>query len=367
MLDTEQPITQKVSVYDDEKLQSEVRTMGVYTRLGDEGMTDLLNHTRVSKEDERIVLLGFVDELTSQLGAFKSLGPFLQDSFKDSTKDITKDINSLQEILIQVMGLMANQCVFDHKRLQITPSLLQAQVIYFEKEIDRLGQKQEGFILPGDSFPSALLDIARTTARKVERQCLHLLSLKLFPDEGATHLKIYILPFFNRLSDYLYTLARLDFKSKERTVMPSSLPANFVKTEKKPWFLTLARLIGSVVEETAIQRGCAVVICIMNSQGRLALQHVMDDAYIVSIELASKKAYTSAALKMPTHELGHLTAPGADFEGLETMVSEPIITLGGGYPLIYQGVVIGAIGVSGGTVEQDIALAAIGAELLERI
>ena len=93
----------------------------------------------------------------------------------------------------------------------------------------------------------------------------------------------------------------------------------------------------------------------------------MDDAFVVSFALAKKKAYTAAALRMPTHELGKLTAKGADFEGLANMLDEEIVTLGGGYPITINDSIIGAIGVSGGSAKSDTALAKYGAYLIEDI
>jgi uncharacterized protein GlcG (DUF336 family) len=82
----------------------------------------------------------------------------------------------------------------------------------------------------------------------------------------------------------------------------------------------------------------------------------MDNALIVSISLAPNKAYTAATVRLPTQELARLSQPEAPLYGIATNV--PNLTLiGGGIPLQQNGRVIGAVGVSGGSVEQDIEVA----------
>ncbi len=82
----------------------------------------------------------------------------------------------------------------------------------------------------------------------------------------------------------------------------------------------------------------------------------MDDALVVSITLAPHKAYTAATVRLATHELAKVAQPGQPLYSID--VNLPKITLvGGGLPLTKDGKVVGAVGVSGGSVEQDIAVA----------
>jgi uncharacterized protein GlcG (DUF336 family) len=85
----------------------------------------------------------------------------------------------------------------------------------------------------------------------------------------------------------------------------------------------------------------------------------MRDAKLVSIELAPKKAYTAVLFKMSTKDLGVATQPGSPFFQMETMLEGKIVTFGGGIPIFYDKQLIGAIGVSGGTPEQDHEIAKI--------
>lgn len=81
----------------------------------------------------------------------------------------------------------------------------------------------------------------------------------------------------------------------------------------------------------------------------------MDNALLISYTLAGQKAWTAIALKMATHELAAEVQPGASLYGLQ---HEPgICCFGGGLPCWSDGVLLGAIGISGGTVEEDIAIA----------
>ena len=127
--------------------------------------------------------------------------------------------------------------------------------------------------------------------------------------------------------------------------------------------LALAKELAYCVEQAAYAMGVNVVIAIVNDGGRLVLMEAMDSSYIASIDAARDKAYTAAALRMPTHE-ALKEARGGALDGLTN--GNGILLLGGGYPLIYNGAVIGGIGVSGGTKEQDMALAGAGVMYFEK-
>lgn len=118
------------------------------------------------------------------------------------------------------------------------------------------------------------------------------------------------------------------------------------------------RLIAAV-ERKALSEGKQAVIAVANAQGNPVAVHVMDGAFLVSYEVAVRKAYTAVAVKMPTAELARLVQPGGTFYGLQNL--DRIVTFGGGVPLYENGVLIGGLGVSGGTGEEDHALAVWGA------
>lgn len=126
--------------------------------------------------------------------------------------------------------------------------------------------------------------------------------------------------------------------------------------------LKAAKEIIHGVEEAAKMMQLKVVIAVVNRGANLVALEAMDDSYIASIKIAQDKAYTAVSLKMPTHVALEQSRGGA-LDGLTN--GEGILLLGGGEPLIKDGVIYGAVAVSGGTKDQDIALAQIGAKIFE--
>jgi uncharacterized protein GlcG (DUF336 family) len=127
--------------------------------------------------------------------------------------------------------------------------------------------------------------------------------------------------------------------------------------------LDTAKELIDAAERKAEEIGNPMVIAVTNSEGNLVAQRRMDDAWLASISISRNKAYTSAALDMPTHELAEPSEPGNSLYGLQTTDEGRIVIFGGGYPLFNEeGDVVGAFGVSGGAVEQDMEVAQAGVE-----
>lgn len=124
--------------------------------------------------------------------------------------------------------------------------------------------------------------------------------------------------------------------------------------------LQTATELIEAAEEKAEEIDNPMVITVVNSEGNLIAQHRMDDAWLASVSISRNKAYTSAALEMPTHELAEPSEPGNSLYGLQTTDDGRIVIFGGGYPLEKDGEVVGAIGVSGGEVSQDQEVAEAG-------
>lgn len=118
-----------------------------------------------------------------------------------------------------------------------------------------------------------------------------------------------------------------------------------------------ARWMARLAESKAIETGLPVVICIADAAGAPILLHRMDNALPASTDIAVNKAYTAAVFRMATHDLGVQAQPGASLYGVQTTNQGRIVIFGGGYPVLRGGAVIGAIGISGGTVEQDMQIA----------
>ena len=139
-----------------------------------------------------------------------------------------------------------------------------------------------------------------------------------------------------------------------------------VKNRKKEMTLALAESIADATIEEAKRIGVKAVVCLSDSAGNPRLVKSMDDAYIASYDIAVNKAFTVVALKMPTSELKDLAQPGASLYGIQFTNNGKIVIFGGGDPLKNDdGVIIGGLGVSGGSEEQDIALSAYGRKYFE--
>lgn len=330
--------------------------MNIYTKNGDRGTTDLIRTKNVSKSDDRIQLVGTIDELTSHIGLVKTM---LRD------EDAIAILEDVQETLITVMAGVADPFNKDYRISDDKTAVL-------ESEIDRLEglfERPKKFILPGACRTSAEIDIARTVARRAER-ALALVSVKFGADTGTKK-------FMNRLADYLYVLARYtDAKEAGEISKENHMTANKESEEKVseqliqevlkrmqvPGKITLdsAKKLIENIEEEAKRRGMKAVIAVCGPDGNPVAVHVMDGAFLVSFDVAVKKAYTSVAVKMSTMELAKLAQPGETFYGVDKMDGGKIVIFGGGIPIKAGDTIIGGLGVSGGTGEQDHSLAEYG-------
>ena len=119
--------------------------------------------------------------------------------------------------------------------------------------------------------------------------------------------------------------------------------------------LEKAKKIIRAGEKKAKEMNIAAVFAVVNAEGNLIIEERMDNAILVSIDVAYKKAYTAAALKLNTEDLTALVQPGAMFYGLQ---SDPkYIVFGGGMLLKVDGKIVGAVGVSGGSAQEDMEIA----------
>ena len=136
--------------------------------------------------------------------------------------------------------------------------------------------------------------------------------------------------------------------------------------EKKPIdriTLADAKLLAEKVEEKAREIGVKAVVAIADEGGNLKLCECIDDSYLDSRDIAIQKSYTSVALKMSTKKLSTLAAPGGPLYGIQHTNGGRIVIFGGGDPLEAHGKILGGLGVSGGSEEQDTALSAYGKKL----
>ena len=167
--------------------------MKIYTKTGDRGTTSLFGGKRVEKNSVRIQAYGVVDELNSLIGLI------LADFADYSSQDVGKKLLRIQSELFVLGADLATPLNVKVKIPRITKSY----VTRLEREIDKWTKtlpQLKNFILPGGGKVGSKLHLARTIARRAERSIVDLAS----EEKINTYAQIYI----NRLSDWLFTLAR---------------------------------------------------------------------------------------------------------------------------------------------------------------
>lgn len=326
---------------------------------GDDGKSTLSSELKISKSDPRFAFLGALDELSAAIYAYKSaLGG-----------DLTLETDKILETLKRI-----SDGVYSPRNASF--SATQKDVSYLEERINRV--KKSDYAPKTEVACKA--NIARAIARRAEREAVR--TNERFAVSKDT------IKYLNRLSDYLRSLTiRLDGennnaanaamvntetsdKSGGKTPDPteeSGIVAEVVKRimEQRVLSLETAKKIIEKVEEESKNRDKKAVICVCNEQGNPIAVHVMDGAFLISFDVAVKKAYTAVALKMPTLKLNELVKSGQTFYGLQNL--DKVMTIGGGVPLYRNGILVGGLGVSGGTGEEDDSLARFGADIFNNL
>jgi uncharacterized protein GlcG (DUF336 family) len=131
--------------------------------------------------------------------------------------------------------------------------------------------------------------------------------------------------------------------------------------------LDIAKQLIESAESEARKIGVSMVIAVVDEGGNFVACHRMDDAWLASVEIAQNKAWTSVALKTRTSDLAEATVPRAELYGLTTTNQGRIVAFGGGIPLVKEGRVVGAVGVSGSSVPNDIQVAEAAVAAFERL
>lgn len=165
----------------------------IYTKTGDAGKTSLIGGTKVYKSNIRIESYGTVDELNSYIGLCSDC---LQD---EATKKTLKEI---QDRLFTIGSSLA--CDPEKEPLMKMPDLKESDVTLIEQEIDRMNEvlpPMKFFILPGGHTSISHLHVARCICRRAERICVAMQQEDLFIDP-------LVIKYINRLSDYLFVVAR---------------------------------------------------------------------------------------------------------------------------------------------------------------
>ncbi|MEE8573734.1 MAG: cob(I)yrinic acid a,c-diamide adenosyltransferase [Gemmatimonadota bacterium] len=170
--------------------------MKIYTRQGDAGRTKLFGGLEVSKHDPRVAAYGTFDELNAALGVILSLDP---------DGDLgTADLQRVQEDLFILGSHLAAARPERELERGTIPGLAPGRIADLEAWIDSLDEELlplDAFVLPGGCPAGAQLHVARTVCRRAERYVTALV-------ESDTALSTAVIPYINRLSDLLFTLAR---------------------------------------------------------------------------------------------------------------------------------------------------------------
>jgi cob(I)alamin adenosyltransferase len=168
----------------------------IATRTGDDGTTALLYGQRVSKDHPQIEAVGTIDELNAALGLAKATRP------AGTSPD---ELNRLQQELVALMGEVAcaeaNAARYDESRFSKIDDAALARLDAAVASIEARSPKFDGWATPGANLHAAALDLARTAARRAERQLVSL------PRHGRS-VRPLLLQYLNRLSDLLWLMAR---------------------------------------------------------------------------------------------------------------------------------------------------------------
>jgi uncharacterized protein GlcG (DUF336 family) len=124
--------------------------------------------------------------------------------------------------------------------------------------------------------------------------------------------------------------------------------------------LTDARRILAAAEKKAEELGQPMNVAVVDAGGNLIAFERMTNAWLGSIDISQKKAWTSRAFDITTKDLGDNSQPTQQFFGINASNDGKVMIFAGGIPIKKDGVVVGAIGVSGGSGEQDHAVAEAG-------
>ena len=165
----------------------------IYTKTGDKGTTSLVGGSRVNKDDVRVEAYGTVDELNSHIGLLAEMMRERQGGYYDELKAVQHNLFTLQTLL-------ATEDETIYARL---PQLDEEEVEILERQIDTITDqlpKLHNFVIAGGNLTGAQCHVCRTVCRRAER-CTVTLARQTKIDDT-------ILRYLNRLSDYLFVLAR---------------------------------------------------------------------------------------------------------------------------------------------------------------
>lgn len=318
---------------------------------GDSGLTNTFSRKQISKADPLFEIIGALEEGAAHLGIAKA----------QASGDLAQDISKVQSALLRAVSFLSGKkeaftsgCV---KAVEEMLSCYEAQGYGKETKAEK----------PAENLCAGHLELARSIVRRAER--------KAFSYSQRAYIDKSFLAYLNRISDLLFGMEKKAYEATHSSQMQTyhqveeivRRTVHNIVPESLPLVnLQIAKELAAEIEQKAAAMGLQVVVAIVEKGGNLVLLESMDEAYLASVKTAWDKAYTAVALKMPTETVGKMAAPGGALEGLIPTAENRISFLGGGIPLKIGTELVGGLGVSGGSAQQDISLAQFGAELFER-
>lgn len=326
----------------------------LYTKTGDKGQTSLYGGQRIAKNSIKVECYGTMDEANSMLGLAYS---------QSNNNKVKKYINKIQK---RIFSLGAELASDDKGKEMLQGKINEADISYLEDIVDECTEivgKQTHFVVPGKNQASSSLHVARTIVRRAERNIISLKESEQVREE--------VLKYVNRLSDTIYALARVEEfnaeveglkwkvldKIKGKLNMLQKKSENITDNVDVELNLKTAKKLAEFAEQKAIEINVPMVISVVDNGGNTMLVHRMEDSLLASIDISLNKAYTAVSLKMPTENIKDISKPGDPLYGIQYTNKHKIVIFGGGIPFTYKGKVVGAIGVSGGSVEEDMKVA----------
>jgi ATP:cob(I)alamin adenosyltransferase len=320
----------------------------VYTRTGDAGLTGLFGGSRVPKQDPGVEAYGTVDEANSAIGEAKAVA---------MDESVRATLHGIQQRLFVVAAELAS----DAKGREILANTVgSADVKDLEDLIDMcqvVTGPQREFVVPGRDVPSAALHRARTVTRRAERRVLTMSeTIPVRPE---------LIKYLNRLSDTLYALARLTEHHHDMTMIEQVVRTAVTRALSggrsgsatvRSYDLATLKVMAEAAEAKAAELGVPIVFAGVDDGGNLMLLHRMPDSLLGSIDIAIGKAFTSAAFKLPTSALKDASTPSGELHGIQNSNDGRVVVFGGGLPVFIDGRIAGGIGVSGGTVDEDVCI-----------
>jgi len=181
----------------------------IYTKTGDKGDTGLIDGSRISKSDLRIIAYGVVDEANSHIGLI--ISNIEKNSIFD---DVKKILLNVQQDLFVLGAELANPNTLKDENILVKTEMISTIEKYIDKFESELAPLSN-FILPGGSIESSLLHICRTVVRRAEISAVALAKEQKINQE--------ILTYLNRISDLFFVLARVTNKRQKQNDIPWKL------------------------------------------------------------------------------------------------------------------------------------------------